>query len=204
MPSLCRPALRACLAAVLLVCLADHAPGQLGAARFASFFRQAAPPPSGTQTTTWSFDETSTGQDISWTSPTNVDPDSPIYRVQFVFEQVDVGVSFLGFPVGTFDATDQIPPEMLMSTGTVQGPAPIALLDQPIVAPPPPEPVAIATNLSVLLDTNGFASVIAADMVLGTVLVDVPPFGMVNATITSIRIVGSVSITPIIAEPMPL
>jgi len=177
----------------LLLCLPAMLPAPGVAASHPQ--RQPAPPVSGQVDTTWTFDVSSQGQDIHWTSPTAVDPTMTDYVVTFTIDRVDVMVSFLGIPFGPFDATEQIPPDQLSNTGHVPGPAPVTVLDAPVVAPPPPEPLAVGATLGVALDAGGFGTLSATGVTLGTVQVPLGfPFGTVTANITSIRIAGSVAV----------
>lgn len=153
----------------------------------------------------WTFDESTTGAPIAWSSPTSVDPAAAGFLVGFTIDAVEVSVSFLGIPFGSFDVTDQIPPDMLQNAAYLAGPAPIVLLEEPVVAPPPPDPPALAATLSMGLDATGTAQLLATDIALGTTQVDVgPPFGTVTVTITGFRIAGSVSVLPIPWSPVLL
>ena len=105
------------------------------------------PVPARAQPVTWSFDESTTGAPIAWSSPTSVDPGAAGFLVGFGIETVEVSVSFLGIPFGSFDVTDQLPPDMLQDAAYLAGPAPILLLEEPVVAPPPPDPPALAATL---------------------------------------------------------
>ena len=50
----------------------------------------------------------------------------------------------------------------------VPGPAPIAALNQPVVLPPSPQPVAFSGNLSFGLDASGHGFASATNVALGT------------------------------------
>ncbi|MGQ0552615.1 MAG: hypothetical protein ACT4PU_05295 [Planctomycetota bacterium] len=146
---------------------------------------------------TWNFDITTTGQDVSWLSPTSVDPSATLYSTEYAVTLLEVKVTWLGIPFGPIDATDQIPPEFAAGTGALPGPAPIALLDQPVAFPEPPEPQAFAATLSIGLDGAGFGFASATNVVLGTLQVNLGfPFGTQTVQITSIRMAGSLTIHP--------
>ena len=147
--------------------------------------------------TTWTFDETTTGQDIAWTSPTSVPPSSSLFATTTTITLIEVGIEFSGIPFGTVDVTDQVPPEVQGQTQNAPGPAPIALLDEIVVYPEPPEPPAIQATVSVGVNASGFGTFSATDIVLGTLMVDIGfPFGTVAVDITSLRVAGTILIDP--------
>jgi len=146
------------------------------------------------QSQTWSFDQTTTGQDLSWTSPTAVDPGALVYASSYAISKVEVDVKWSIFTINNVDVTDQLPPELLAGGNTLAGPAPVELLNQPVVAPPPPDPPAIAAVLSLGLDASGHGFMTATNVALGTMQVDLgAPFGVQTVTILSVRIVGQLT-----------
>ena len=145
--------------------------------------------------TVWSFDETTSGNDILWTSPTSEDPTGSVYSTSTTIDLLEVGISFLGIPFGSVDVTDQIPPELAAGGGEFAGPAPLEFAAESLVFPEPPEPTSIAADLAIGMDAGGFGFFSASNVVLGTVEVDLGGiFGVVNADITSIRVAGTVSV----------
>ena len=155
----------------------------------------AGPGPMNAAVTTWSFDETTSGNDISWTSPTSVDPGAALYNTVFTVTTLDVSVSYLGIPFGPISLLGELPPELQSAVAAAPGPAPIALIDEPIDYPGAPEPSAVALTLSSGLDANGFGFFEATDVVLGTTSVNLGfPFGTVTVQIESIRMAGTLSI----------
>ncbi len=192
---------------LLLACTLGFAPNvsaQLsGLSGRAAFLNQPAPKPPTAET--WFFDESTSGADISWVSPGMVDPAAITYLVQLDIDTVEVSVSFLGIPFGSFDVTDQVPPDMLSSSSAVPGPAPLAFLNQAVVAPPPPDPVALGAVLSAGLSDQGSALVNATNVMLGTTVVDLgAPFGTVTVNITGFRIQGSVRIASVPWRLLPI
>jgi hypothetical protein len=151
----------------------------------------------GLDSETWFFDETTTGQTVLWNSPTAVDPAAGAYDSTYVITLVEVDVSWLGFTFNDIDVTDQVPPDQLTSTSVEPGPAPVVIADQAIVAPPPPDPPAVAGDLVISLDAAGFGRLTASNIVLGTTVADLGIFGMQTVNIESIRIAGSVTVTAI-------
>lgn len=152
-------------------------------------------------TETWNFDVTTTGQDVFWTSPTNVDPNAASYHGQYELTLIEVGISWNGIPFGTVDVTDDVPKEDRIGEETVEGPAPILLMDEQIVYPEPPEDPAILATVRVELDAGGFGKVSITDVTLGTITVDLgSPWGQQTVQITSIRVAGTLIIEPQMPE----
>jgi hypothetical protein len=143
---------------------------------------------------TWNFDQTTTGQAISWTSPTAVNSAAMSYETSYALDLVEVKVKYLFFNLGPFDITDQIPPEVQAGAGSYPGPAPITLVNEHIAYPEPPAAPSVAADLALGLNAGGFGFLDAANVVLGSITLDVPPFGTITAQITSVRIVGSLTI----------
>ena len=161
--------------------------------------------PSIPTTETWEFDETTTGGNIVWASPTGVHSTSPFYTVQFSIDAVEVSASWIGIDLGFFNVIDQVPPEFLVNSLTISGPAPLSLLNIPVEAPPPPDPIAIGATISVELDATGHANLLASNIVLGTFDFDKGfPFGVQTVDITGFRIAGTVMITPVPWRLLPL
>jgi|GEM_PF-2545205 len=143
---------------------------------------------------TWIFDQTTTGQDIHWVSPTSVDPAAAAYDTQYQLDLVEVKVKWSIFTLGPFDITDQIPPDVASGTANIAGPSPILMFSDTVVYPEPPDPPSIAAGLSMGLDGAGFGFFDAVNVVLGTMTMDVPPFGTITAQIINVRIKGSLTI----------
>ncbi len=145
------------------------------------------------QALTWNFDETTTGNDVAWTSPTSVQANAAAYEATFSLQTIEVTVSFIGIPFGPFDVTDQIPPEFQTGSGTQLGPAPITLLSESLIFPLPPEPVSVAADVEIGIDATGTGFFDATNVVLGEIEIDLGGiFGTVTADITAVRIVGQV------------
>ena len=145
----------------------------------------------------WQFDLTTQGEDASWTSPTSLDPQAPQYHGTYELTVIEVGIAWNGIPFGVIDVTDQVPEKFLEGEQVVAGPAPILLLDGPLVYPEPPEDPAIAATVRVELDGDGFGRVSVMDVALGTVVVDLGGFiGEQEVEITSIRVAGTLEIQP--------
>jgi hypothetical protein len=171
----------------------------LAASGSAAQFRAQVEPlgPSVQQAQTWAFDLATTGSDVHWTSPTSVDPTAAVYASSYQITKVDVDVkwSIITFP--GIDVTNQIPPELQAGTTTLPGPAPISIVDAPIVFPAPPEPAGISALLSMGLNASGFGFFSATNVVLGTMQVDLGGiFGVQTVTITRVHIAGQLTMHP--------
>ncbi len=148
---------------------------------------------------TWFFDESTTGQDILWTSPTAVDPDAPLYHAEYEITLLEIHVEWLGIPFGPIDVTNEIPPDARIGAGDAPGPAPVTILDQYLAFPAPPEPPSVAADLAIGLNENGFGVFSATNVVLGTITIDLGwPIGVQEVELTSLRIAGQLTITAVL------
>ena len=143
---------------------------------------------------TWTFDQTTTGQDIHWASPTTVNPNSVAYDTSYHLDLVEVKVKYLIFTLGPFDITNQIPPEAQSGSGNFPGPAPITLFGDHVAYPLPPAAPSVAADIAMGLDATGHGFFDATNVTLGTITMDVPPFGTITAQIVSVHIKGSLTI----------
>jgi hypothetical protein len=147
-------------------------------------------------TTSWNFDESTSGEDVFWTSPSPVADDAPRYAVGIEVSTVEVTVTFLGLPF-VYDATADLPPEQLGGSTIEIGPPPI-VASTPIVFPDPPEPTSIALTLTFETpNADGFGTFAITDITFGTVTVDIPIFGTQTLPIDSIRAAGTLSLRPL-------
>jgi hypothetical protein len=145
---------------------------------------------------TWNFDVSTTGQNVFWTSPTAVDITAPEYDVVYTVEHVYASIRYL-FITTTVEVTDQIPPIYLSNSQTLAGPPPIVFPTQTFVFPSPPEPLAVAATIDLSIDAIGHGHLDLTNIQLGTYPLNLPPFGTVTVTITGIRSVGNVRVTPV-------
>ncbi len=139
---------------------------------------------------TWTFDETTTGEDVHWTSPTPVNPAAALYQQEFQITLVEVDVTFLGFPINNVDVTDQVPPELLAGSGFAAGPAPVQLFDNTLEYPGPPDPPCLTASISIALDAAGLGHLDGTEIFLGTCVIDIGP-----VVLQSLRVVGLVAVT---------
>ena len=146
----------------------------------------------------WSFDQTTEGEDVFWTSPTAVDNTAPRYDGAYQIILVEVGIAWNGIPFGTIDVTSEIPPEYLAGQDIYDGPLPILILDESLVYPEPPEDPSVAATIRLAIDGDGYGQASITDVYLGTVFYDLgPPWGEVEVEITSIRVACEVDVTPL-------
>lgn len=148
----------------------------------------------GAGSQTWLFDETTTGEDVSWTSPTAVDPSAPLYEGQVLISLVEVDVTWLGIPFNNVDVTGQVPPDLLGFSAYQPGPAPLVLSSSPLEYPGPPDPPCLAALLDVELDAAGLGHLLGTGIVLGSCQVDLG-FGIVAVELQSVRIAGQITIS---------
>jgi hypothetical protein len=141
----------------------------------------------------WSFDETTTGQDVFWSSPTSVNPIAVLYVSGYELTLVEVDVTWIGIPFNNIDVTEQVPPELRTGSGADAGPAPLELFNAPIVFPEPPAPTCLAALLLISLDAAGFGQLAGTDIVLGDCDIDIG-FGIITVQLQSVRLVGTVLI----------
>jgi hypothetical protein len=144
----------------------------------------------------WDFDVTTSGQDVLWTSPTTVPTDAPRYQSAYTITVIEADVSWLIFDF-TIDVTGDIPPELLSAESTVDGPLPLTVIEQSILYPEPPEPVSVQATIVAELDGGGFGQLSVTDVVLGTGTFELPGLGTQTANINSIRVAGTLDVTPL-------
>lgn len=156
--------------------------------------------PATGDTVVWNFDVTTTGSDVFFDPATPVNPNAEQFDTTLVVTNVIVTGVWNSIPVGPVDVTDEIPPEDLMAQELLDGPPPITVIEEPFVYPPPPDPVGFAATVTAEIDVNGFGHGSITDVTLGEVPLDVPPFGTITVTLTSVRVVGSVTVTEVYAE----
>jgi len=145
--------------------------------------------------TTWNFDITTTGNDVSWSSPTAVDPSAAGYTASYEITLVEVDVKWMGIPFNNIDVTGMIDPSLLSQTGYADGPAPIVVFDDSFLWPPPPQPPGVAADIVMGLDAFGYGYTNATNVYLGTVEIDLgPPIGIQTVSIESLRIVGHLTV----------
>jgi len=140
---------------------------------------------------TWTFDESTSGEDVFWTSPTAVRPDAAEFFGEYELTGVWVTVLVWGVPV-EFEVTDLVPPEYLSGADSTAGPAPLVLFDESVVYPEPPEEPAIAAHILIGLDAGGYGYMEATDIVLGEI-----DLGFGSVQVKTLRMAGKITVTAI-------
>lgn len=144
----------------------------------------------------WFFNESSTGQDVTFVSPTSVDPNADLYEfeLRITRAEAEVRFGFLEFPV---DITDSLPPESTLITGAVPGPAPVELTNSMFIFPEPPEPAGFEATIITRLDANGFGIIEVTDLFLGTVTIDIGIGAPQSVQLIGLTVEGSISVEAI-------
>ena len=124
----------------------------------------------GATPVTWPFDFNTTGQPVYWASPSPLDPAADWYIVGWDITLMEVTLKPPFFPEFTINVTDQIPPEDRAGVGTGLGPAPLVVVQQHVVYPPPPDPVGFAADVEVGLNATGYGYFNLTNVQLGTVV----------------------------------
>ncbi len=153
---------------------------------------------------TWDFDVYTDGDDVTWTSPTALDANATVYTVGWQVTQVIVTVRYSIFPPFDLDVTDQIPPENLVGSECAPGPAPLVAFSGNLAYPEPPAPPAVSADVTIGLDAQGFGYVSATNVVLGTLVVNVPPFGNVEVDVLAVHLRGTVTAEALFYNPCDL
>ena len=144
--------------------------------------------------TVFSYDITTTGNDVHWVSANSMTPNSPGYDYQNDITLITADIEFMGIPIGTTDVTGEIPADLLHVTGNAAGPAPASLYQASFVYPDPPAPVTMAADLDVGLDVAGFGYLNATNITLGSLTIDLAG-SPVTVDIVGLRVVGAVTTT---------
>ena len=141
----------------------------------------------------WPFDLETTGNDVTWDSDSAINPAAGRFRFVYTIEVAEADGTVGGFPIGTIDILDMIPPELISDVGYAQGPAPVTVWNSSIEAPEPPASPAVTADVLITVDAAGFAHMSMTNVVLGTTTLDVPPFGLVSVTATRIQMSGTIT-----------
>ncbi len=142
---------------------------------------------------TWTFDEESSGADVYWTSPTALRADADLYVASWEITLLEVTVQWWIIPPFAIDVTGEIPEEYRIGSSWVPGPAPIVIFDDYVVFPEPPEPPGLQAHLLMGLDAAGYGYLAVTDVVLDTIVVDVPGFGLQEVDVQAIRFAGTLT-----------
>ena len=150
-------------------------------------------------TETWPFDLQTSGGNVYHASSTAVCNTSPLYDGAYEITLLEVEVSYIGITFGPFDVTDQIPPEGASGGDIYEGPPPFEIYSGAVRYPDPPEPATVEADIVINVDDDGYGHVSVVDITLGTAEIDLGfPFGIVTVQIESVRVAGTVWLTPLV------
>ena len=151
-------------------------------------------------TTHWEFSESTNGNDVHWTSPTSVDPNSDQFEYQYEITYVAVDIIFLGQIIGPNDVTGDIDPALLFGAGIENGPAAVVFMDETLEADADTDgTIDVSADMFMQLNASGFGEFDVTSVFLGDVMVDLGwPLGWQNVQIDRIYMNGYMNITPII------
>ena len=155
--------------------------------------------PANADTVHWTFSESTSGGDVHWLSPTATDPQADQYEYVFDLTYIGVDVVFLGIVLGPYDVTGEIDPKLRHGEGTVDGPAPIVMMDEPIEADADSDgSIDVAADIFMQVNGKGRGQFDITNVFLGTVWVDTGfPFYLQELQIDRIYLNGQMDITDI-------
>ena len=113
----------------------------------------------------WAFTESTTGGNISWTSPTLIDPGWAQYDYDYEITSVRVRTSVIWW-----NLTSLIPADARSGSGSEAGPLPIYLADEDFIYPEPPDTAALSAHVVIYVDGDGYGRAEATSIVLGEYL----------------------------------
>jgi len=156
--------------------------------------------PLSAQTVHWEFNESTGGEDITWVSPTAVDPQADQYDYVYDINYLGIDVVFLGIVFGPFDVTNEIDPKLRHGEGISDGPAPIVMMDETIEADADGDStIDFTAHILMQLNAKGNGQLNVTDIFLGTVFYDMGwPFGVQEVQIDRIYMSGQLDLTSII------
>jgi len=132
----------------------------------------------------WSFSQTSSGQNVSWTSPSAIQADGEHYELLYTVDEASVLVTYLGITFGPIDVTDLIPPENLETFRDTSGPCPLDFGWTEVSAPVGQDPPAIRYDWKVEINAKGIVTFRMENMFLGQAEYNLGwPWGSVTVTI---------------------
>jgi len=148
----------------------------------------------------WDFSTSTGGEDASWISPTAVEPNANQFQFLYEITYVAVDVIFLGVVIGPVEVTGDIDSDLLFGFGTADGPAPIVLMNEPLVADADGDgDIDVAADFHMQINGKGYGQYDITNVSLGDVYVDTGwPFGWQYVQIDHIYMEGYMNITPII------
>ncbi|HCA38661.1 MAG: hypothetical protein QF781_10100 [Phycisphaerales bacterium] len=149
--------------------------------------------------TSWSFDVSTGGEDVFWTSSTTVATDATDYEYVYDITYIAADVVFMGIVFGPFDVTSSIDPEMRHGEGSNPGPLPIVIGDSYISADADDDgTIDVEAHLYMEISGSGNGFISLTDIFLGDVVYDMGwPFGEQNVQIDRVYLQGTMVVTPV-------
>ena len=136
----------------------------------------------------WTTSLSTSGNDVFWTSPTNVDPDFNLYNWSYTITQVDVGWRW-GILSNTYNALNDLGDNVTDSGSTAGLPA--VILNEMF------ELEGSGATVHLEINSQGYGQASISDVNLGTISVDVGFFGTITANIESIDFTADATVTGI-------
>lgn len=144
----------------------------------------------------WPWSMTTSGGDVYWESPGEIQTGAKSYHMEQVVETAWVTIEYLGLQFGPVDASDQLPSEFY--NDTADGPCPTSFGTEWYITPEPPAPVTISFDTTSNLFETGQCSVLIHNVTLGTADYDLGwPFGTVTVLLVEIQYEGAINMTAI-------
>jgi len=155
--------------------------------------------PAFADTIRWEYSEDTGGENVHWISPNPVDPNANQYEYVSEITYIAVDVVFLGAIIGPVDITGDMDPEFLLSTGVLEGPAPIILMDEPLETDADDDgDIDMSADFHMFINGKGYGQFDVTNIFLGDVYVDTGwPFGWQYVDVDRIYFEGNMTITPI-------
>ena len=154
--------------------------------------------PASAGTVHWNFSESTTGEDIHWSSPTTTDTQAD--QIDYVMDITYVGVDvwFLGI-LWHEEVTSEIDPKLLHGEDIVDGPAPFIMLDESIEADADSDgTIDVIAHMLAQVNGKGRGQLDITNVYLGDVMVDTGfPFGWQLLEIDRIYMDGQMDVTEI-------
>ncbi len=155
--------------------------------------------PATAQTANWSYSTSSGGENVHWVSATSVDPAADQFDYSYQITYVAVDIIFAGQVIGPNDVTADMDPALLSGTGIAQGPAPVIMMNEPILADADADgTIDVSADMLMQINGKGFGQFDVTNVFLDDVMIDMGwPFGWQNVQIDRIYMDGTIHVTPI-------
>lgn len=134
----------------------------------------------------WTFSISTSGENVLWTSPSQINPKGGHYELLYTIESARVMVSYIGIEFGPIDIYDLLPKDVINTWRDSDGPCPLDYGWIEVSAPEDQDPPAFAYDWIVEINAKGTATYRAENVFLGQYEYDLGfPFGFVTVNIES-------------------